>query len=466
MEYDVFICHASEDKSFVEPLAQALKDKDLRVWYDRFELKIGDSLRQKIDYGLSNSRYGIVVLSKSFFTKSWPKSELDALASRQNAEGRKVILPIWHEIEANEVRDKSPLLHSLLAARSSDGMESVVGQILSVCSAPDESKQKSVFQLSGDIGLRERCLDIIRRADRSEWMKLVDEFQAPIDEKLLAWKQDGETAIQKDSGAWEKAVLKAVDICIPGFVPLFATVEAGQKELWKDAVRILHRLALLEEKMGGGIKSVLRIGLNMLYVPGSIGMAIAIEMGHHDFIWDWMLLPMPGYTHGKEKKWAEIRTAFWPPAGIDFRNPFCILLDLYHSKYIQGFFPNKERMKEFLFKANLLESIVELRLLTQTKEGAEIVEKQDETYKPDVKVLPLWCLINNSDFNTWSWDLFGSSEGFIRFFMMDSGGHVDPTIIWDWWKGWKVICDACLDAVTGHRVFLRTEWQMLPGEPT
>ena len=63
-EYDVFISHASEDKDdVVRPLANALKKEGLSVWYDEFELKIGDSLRRKIVQGLSNSRFGIVVIS-------------------------------------------------------------------------------------------------------------------------------------------------------------------------------------------------------------------------------------------------------------------------------------------------------------------------------------------------------------------------------------------------------------------
>ena len=66
-EYDVFISHASEDKeAVVRPLANALRQKGVRVWYDEFELKIGDSLRRKIDQGLSKSRFGIVVISRSF----------------------------------------------------------------------------------------------------------------------------------------------------------------------------------------------------------------------------------------------------------------------------------------------------------------------------------------------------------------------------------------------------------------
>jgi hypothetical protein len=69
-EYDVFISHASEDKDeVVRPLANALKAGGLNVWFDEFELKIGDSLRRKIDKGLANSRFGVVVLSRPFFGK-------------------------------------------------------------------------------------------------------------------------------------------------------------------------------------------------------------------------------------------------------------------------------------------------------------------------------------------------------------------------------------------------------------
>ena len=66
--YDVFISHATEDKDdIVRPLAEALINQNLRVWYDEFELRLGDSLRRKIDVGLTQSRFGIVVLSHAFF---------------------------------------------------------------------------------------------------------------------------------------------------------------------------------------------------------------------------------------------------------------------------------------------------------------------------------------------------------------------------------------------------------------
>jgi hypothetical protein len=128
-QWDVFISHASEDKeSFVRPLASALKNTGLLVWFDETALTVGDSLRGKIDEGLAQSRYGIVVLSPNFFAKRWPQQELDGLVSKE-VSGIKVILPIWHNIDIAGVQANSPMLAGRLAAQSSDPMERVVGQI-------------------------------------------------------------------------------------------------------------------------------------------------------------------------------------------------------------------------------------------------------------------------------------------------------------------------------------------------
>jgi TIR domain len=128
-KWDAFICHASEDKNdFVDPFARGLRDSGLSVWYDVFSLKVGDSLRRKIDEGLTKSRYGIVVLSKHFFCKEWPQNELDGLMSRDIA-GTKVILPIWHNITVEEVRAKSPILAGRVAAKSEHGLKTVISEI-------------------------------------------------------------------------------------------------------------------------------------------------------------------------------------------------------------------------------------------------------------------------------------------------------------------------------------------------
>ena len=77
-------------------------------------MKIGDSLRRKINKGLTNSRWGIVVLSKNFIRKGWTNYELDGIITK-SVSGEQIILPIWHNITKQEVIDYSPSLADKLA---------------------------------------------------------------------------------------------------------------------------------------------------------------------------------------------------------------------------------------------------------------------------------------------------------------------------------------------------------------
>src|SRR5580704_15560087 len=121
MLYDVFICHASPDKvDFVRHLVEDLRKENVEVWYDERSLKLGDSIRRAIDKGLSKSRFGVVVLSKAFFARNWPQYELDALAQREMAGNDKVVLPIWHGVNYQEVMEYSSALAGRKAISSSE----------------------------------------------------------------------------------------------------------------------------------------------------------------------------------------------------------------------------------------------------------------------------------------------------------------------------------------------------------
>jgi hypothetical protein len=129
--YDVFICHASEDKNdFVRPLAEALRSQHIEVWYDEFSLRVGDSLRQAIDRGLANSQFGVVVLSPAFFRKRWPQRELNGLVAREMGENRDLVLPIWHGLGQQEIVKHSPPLGDAYAISSAIGMDGIVTELL------------------------------------------------------------------------------------------------------------------------------------------------------------------------------------------------------------------------------------------------------------------------------------------------------------------------------------------------
>jgi hypothetical protein len=134
VSYDIFISHASQDKNdFVAPLAAALRERGLQVWYDDFVLKLGDSLRESIDKGISNSKYGLVVLSPHFFAKSWTNRELNGLTTQEVADRRKLILPLWHGVDAEDVREYSPVLADKVALQTKNiEIEEVAEAIMEV----------------------------------------------------------------------------------------------------------------------------------------------------------------------------------------------------------------------------------------------------------------------------------------------------------------------------------------------
>ena len=139
-DYDVFISHAGEDKDeIVRPLAIELRTQGLSVWYDEFELMIGDSLRRKIDAGIAQSRFGIVVLSVHFFAKGWPNYELDGIVT-MNTSGKQGILPIWHKLTKAEVAAQSPTLADKIARNTTDfTIEEIATEIAQVIQRQKQS---------------------------------------------------------------------------------------------------------------------------------------------------------------------------------------------------------------------------------------------------------------------------------------------------------------------------------------
>ena len=128
--YDVFLSHASEDKDNVaRPLAELLQERGLRVWYDEFELRIGDNLVAKLNAGISTSRFGIIVLSQSFFAKRWTNYELDMLEHLWVTEER-MLFSIWHGIEMEQIRAYRVFLANLVG-RSTDAytIEEIANEI-------------------------------------------------------------------------------------------------------------------------------------------------------------------------------------------------------------------------------------------------------------------------------------------------------------------------------------------------
>jgi TIR domain len=188
-EWDVFISHASEDKEAVaRPLAAALRRAGARIWLDEHELTVGDSLTGKIDEGLARSQFGVVILSPAFFAKHWPRQELAGLRARQE-EGRKVILPVWHNVDKATVSQFSPPLADALAANTAQGIDNVARALIRVIFPPTEEDGGMLYRSA-----RRRLIDILESEPDKETLAAFLRFHS-LDERYLGWT--GEPQIGK-----------------------------------------------------------------------------------------------------------------------------------------------------------------------------------------------------------------------------------------------------------------------------
>lgn len=128
--HDVFISYASEDRQdAARPLAHALRRRGVKVWYDEFELKAGDSLLIKIDKGLIDSRLGIVIVSRNFIRQRWTDQELNGILTSA-VSGAQILLPIWHNIAKKEAIDYSLAFADKLVRNTAvDTIEDIADEI-------------------------------------------------------------------------------------------------------------------------------------------------------------------------------------------------------------------------------------------------------------------------------------------------------------------------------------------------
>ena len=123
LKRDVFLSHASEDKDgLVRGLYQKLITLGVTVWFDEAEMKLGDNLVEKINEGLTNSKFGVTVFSPHFFNvkKTWTGRELSALVAAEDVNKARRIIPIWYNITKEQLIAKSPMLVNHIALLTKD----------------------------------------------------------------------------------------------------------------------------------------------------------------------------------------------------------------------------------------------------------------------------------------------------------------------------------------------------------
>jgi hypothetical protein len=90
----VFLSHATKDKDrFVDLLAERLRERGIRVWMDRGEIRPGDSMVQRVfGEGIDRADAVVVVLSRHSADSPWMRAEIDAAVIRRIYDGIRVLV--------------------------------------------------------------------------------------------------------------------------------------------------------------------------------------------------------------------------------------------------------------------------------------------------------------------------------------------------------------------------------------
>ncbi|MCC5581865.1 toll/interleukin-1 receptor domain-containing protein [Microtetraspora sp. AC03309] len=93
----IFISYSHQDGNFVDRLAQQLVQNKVRIWMDKWELHVGDSLISKIQDAITDASALLVILSQSSVTSAWCQRELNGGLMRELDERQVIVLPVLIE---------------------------------------------------------------------------------------------------------------------------------------------------------------------------------------------------------------------------------------------------------------------------------------------------------------------------------------------------------------------------------
>ena len=93
-QFDIFLSHSSKDKAVAQDIAERLRSGGLRVWFDGWEIRPGDSIPAKIEEGLEGSRVLVLCMSANAFGSEWAQLEAGTFRFRDPLNKERRFLPL------------------------------------------------------------------------------------------------------------------------------------------------------------------------------------------------------------------------------------------------------------------------------------------------------------------------------------------------------------------------------------
>jgi TIR domain/Pentapeptide repeats (8 copies) len=103
--YSCFISYSSEDREFAERLHADLQSKNVRCWFDREDMKIGDRIRPRIDEAIRAHDKLLLVLTENSMKSPWVEKEVETAFEKERKQGRTMLFPIRLDDEVIEAEE-------------------------------------------------------------------------------------------------------------------------------------------------------------------------------------------------------------------------------------------------------------------------------------------------------------------------------------------------------------------------
>ena len=134
----VFLSYASENKELAGQVANTIIKNAIKTWWDEWEIRAGDSIRQKVDNGIEKCTHFLVLLTTQSVNKEWVKTEMDAAFVRK-LRGQCRFIPVRYELPVN---DLPPTLEGVLSPEIKSGtdIDSLINDIYGVSEKPPLGK--------------------------------------------------------------------------------------------------------------------------------------------------------------------------------------------------------------------------------------------------------------------------------------------------------------------------------------
>jgi small GTP-binding protein len=131
-QFDVFVSHSSRDKPIARSIAERLRSDGLVVWFDEWDILVGDSIPAKVEHGLEHSRILLLCMSKHAFGSDWALLEASTFRFRDPLNKERRFLPLL----LDDARIPGSLAQFLYVDWRTGAREVSYSKLLDACRAP------------------------------------------------------------------------------------------------------------------------------------------------------------------------------------------------------------------------------------------------------------------------------------------------------------------------------------------